>query len=283
MVTSQNGYVAGDRSVLHNPTVPGTSIDFPGGIRKGPAGDLLIWVALQLHRRVENGGTGYGMWGYNFREVRGSSWGDIEISISQVAVPTGEDTEYDYDELEFDLGENLPCSMGPSDPEETETSAGNVSNHGSGTALDWHAPRHPLGKANTFNPAQRAEIRKILAEAQGCVRWGGDYSGRKDDMHFEVVKDEAACARALAAVRGQSTPTTTPAPSGGLLQQGSKGPDVATLQRVLNRWYPRLPQLVADGDFGPATKARVMYFQRAARLTPVDGIVGPKTRKALGI
>jgi len=33
----------------------------------------------------------------------------------------------------------------------------------------------------------------------------------------------------------------------------------------------------ADGKFGPKTKAAVMAFQMANNLTPIDGIVGPKT------
>ncbi|MBP2370199.1 M15 family metallopeptidase [Pseudonocardia parietis] len=155
MASSQNGYPAGDRSLIHNPRVPGTSITFPGGLRRGPTGDLLLWVAAQLHHRVEDGGTGYGMWGYAYRAIRGAT---------------------------------------------------SLSNHASGTAIDWHAPRHPLGKSGTFNAAQVREIRKILAEAGGCIRWGGDYTGRKDEMHFEAVASEAACARALAAVSGSTTP-----------------------------------------------------------------------------
>jgi hypothetical protein len=65
--------------------------------------------------------------------------------------------------------------------------ASSLSNHSSGTAIDLNAPMHPLGKAGTFTPSQVAAIRVILAECGGLVRWGGDYSGRKDEMHFEVV------------------------------------------------------------------------------------------------
>jgi hypothetical protein len=73
-----------------------------------------------------------------------------------------------------------------------------LSNHASGTAIDLNAPRHPLGAVGTFSAAQRAAIRSILNEAQGCVRWGGDYTGRKDEMHFEIVASEARCAAVLA-------------------------------------------------------------------------------------
>lgn len=61
-----------------------------------------------------------------------------------------------------------------------------VSNHGSGTAVDINAPRHPLGVKNTFTPAKVKAIRAILRELEGVVRWGGDYTGRVDEMHFEI-------------------------------------------------------------------------------------------------
>src|SRR5690606_29878512 len=56
-------------------------------------------------------------------------------------------------------------------------------------------------KSGTFTKTQVAAIRKILAEAGGCVRWGGDYIGRKDEMHFEIVASEAACKARLAKLR----------------------------------------------------------------------------------
>jgi hypothetical protein len=68
----------------------------------------------------------------------------------------------------------------------------------------------------------------------------------------------------------------------GILRRGSKGDAVKALQRVLNRWYPSLKPLVADGDFGPATEARVKYFQQRAHLT-VDGIVGPQSKAVLNL
>jgi len=51
---------------------------------------------------------------------------------------------------------------------------------------------------------------------------------------------------------------------------------------VLNRWYPKLTQLKTDGDYGPATTARVKYFQERAGLK-ADGIAGPITLGKLGI
>ncbi|GAA2605491.1 M15 family metallopeptidase [Paractinoplanes durhamensis] len=61
------------------------------------------------------------------------------------------------------------------------------SNHASGTAIDLNAPAHPMGAEGTFTPKQVVAIRRILAFCNGTVRWGGDYHGRTDEMHFEIV------------------------------------------------------------------------------------------------
>lgn len=80
-----------------------------------------------------------------------------------------------------------------------------LSNHSSGTAIDLNATKWPLGSEPSvnLNPAQIAVVRAICAATGGCVRWGGDYTGRKDPMHFEINdnRTEADCARALTALR----------------------------------------------------------------------------------
>ena len=60
-----------------------------------------------------------------------------------------------------------------------------LSNHSSGTAIDLNAIKHPLGKSNTFNQAQR-NIITLLITKYGSA-WGGNYKRRKDDMHFEIA------------------------------------------------------------------------------------------------
>lgn len=79
-----------------------------------------------------------------------------------------------------------------------------LSNHASGTAMDLNATKHQLGARNTYTSAQMAKIRAELKNYQGCIRWGGDYQNRADEMHFEIVKDEASCTHALASF---DTPT----------------------------------------------------------------------------
>lgn len=81
------------------------------------------------------------------------------------------------------------------------------SNHASGTAMDLNATDHPLGQDNTFSDAEEAKIHKVLDKYEGCIRWGGDYRGRKDEMHFEIDKPlarvEDVARKLLDSQRGQ--------------------------------------------------------------------------------
>lgn len=74
-----------------------------------------------------------------------------------------------------------------------------ISNHASGTAMDFNATRHPLGKVGTWGK-KFALIVKNTATYRGTIRWGGEYHGRKDEMHFEINAPMSKCekrARAL--------------------------------------------------------------------------------------
>lgn len=70
-----------------------------------------------------------------------------------------------------------------------------LSNHASGTAIDLNAEAHVLGAApsKSFTPKQIDAIHSRLRWLRGCLRWGGDYSGRKDSMHTEVVQSLPFC------------------------------------------------------------------------------------------
>ena len=70
-----------------------------------------------------------------------------------------------------------------------------LSCHSSGTAIDLNATRHPLGKVGTF-PAEKVPMIRALAKKYG-LKWGGDFKGRADEMHFEV---EVTPARAKALI-----------------------------------------------------------------------------------
>jgi len=63
-----------------------------------------------------------------------------------------------------------------------------------------------------------------------------------------------------------------------VLREGSEGPDVRTLQSILDaRGYG---ELKTSGTFDPATTAAVRGFQQEAGLQ-TDGVVGPETRPKL--
>ena len=65
-----------------------------------------------------------------------------------------------------------------------------------------------------------------------------------------------------------------------LLKLGSIGQDVIELQQTLTE--KGFSPGAIDGDFGENTRQAVIAFQRSAQLDD-DGIVGPDTRKALGL
>ena len=68
--------------------------------------------------------------------------------------------------------------------------------------------------------------------------------------------------------------------SGAVVKYGSNGDTVRTIQTKLKRWGYYTGAI--DGIFGSGTRSAVRYFQSRNGLT-VDGIVGAKTAKAMGI
>jgi peptidoglycan L-alanyl-D-glutamate endopeptidase CwlK len=64
------------------------------------------------------------------------------------------------------------------------------------------------------------------------------------------------------------------------LRLDSKGSEVESLQQKLKELGFNPGDI--DGDFGPATEAAVIGFQKSQGLLP-DGIAGPRTLKALGL
>lgn len=66
-----------------------------------------------------------------------------------------------------------------------------------------------------------------------------------------------------------------------VLKTGSKGPEVAKLQNLLNSNLKPIPLLDVDGDFGAATRDAVIRYQKTQGLK-ADGIVGEKTWRSLG-
>ena len=254
MTASYNGFRAGDPAIfdppgLDNRPIPGTDVHLMPGLRGGAIADVLFYVAGQLHARVAPAVQEQGFWGYAFR-------------------PSKNDPDL-------------------------------ISCHASGTAFDYAAALHPNGKRKTWTAEQVVEIRKILAEVDGLVYWGGDAwgNGTPDEMHFEITTGTTLekLAEVAAKIKGGIKPAPKPAPlppqspryrgelGTRVLRNGCQGSDVSALQAILRRRYSLYAKnLDVDGDFGDHTEAVVREFQRRSKLT-VDGIVGRKTYRALGI
>lgn len=86
-----------------------------------------------------------------------------------------------------------------------------LSCHASATACDYNAPNHPNGVHGTWTDDQIVTVREILAEVQGAVQWGEDYTGTVDGMHFEIIVSATTLA-AVAASLPASGPAPTPDP-----------------------------------------------------------------------
>lgn len=158
-----------------------------------------------------------------------------------------------------------------------------LSNHASGTAIDLNATRWPLGSdpSVNLNSGQIMRVRQIVSATGGVVRWGGDYVGRKDPMHFEINdgRTEQDCARALSALQNWGGGGGGGGSKHATIQRGSTGPDVELIQRFLGVVGPGDP---GYGTFGPATEAAVRRYQQMQGLT-VDGVCGPATWAKTGL
>lgn len=110
------------------------------------------------------------------------------------------------------------------------------------------------------------------------LEWGGDWSSFFDGPHFQLP---------WASYPKSTNPALTAAPpdvperaevlAGKRLAIGDRGEAVQTLQDRLSRLGF---DAVADGAFGPKTRAAVQRFQASMGIAS-DGIVGPVTARAL--
>lgn len=182
-------------------------------------------------------------------------------------------------------------------------SATELSNHASGTAVDLNATLHPLAKIGTFPGTKASRIRSQLKLYQGVIRWGGDYHGRKDEMHFEINATESEVVRVAGFLRGQGgTPPDATGPTGARLSLNAiryaanggyfhvgQAEALAEVRIVLG-WLGRL-KVASDRDrrvweayvragewakAGAQFRGIVKSFQRRYKLD-ADGVVGPKT------
>lgn len=117
--------------------------------------------------------------------LRGGSAGFLLVHLAVFFDRRVEDIDFNYRAGELD---DWAYAYRPVRGYETT-----LSNHSSGTAMDLNATEHPLGSTDTFTADEERLIRRRLNRYLGCVRWGGDYRGRKDEMHFEIDRNLSTC------------------------------------------------------------------------------------------
>jgi murein L,D-transpeptidase YcbB/YkuD len=145
-----------------------------------------------------------------------------------------------------------------------------ISNHSWGTAIDFTIDGK-LDKRGD-NKAQKGLLQIHKHFNEFGFFWGVAFP-TEDAMHFEASEElmrRWAADGKLGAVH-VSPPDDT-------LEVSDRKAEVMELQKKLAQVLGL--EIVADGIFGPATRAAVIAFQSANGLTP-DGVVGPLTRAKL--
>ncbi|MFF2290720.1 L,D-transpeptidase family protein [Peribacillus butanolivorans] len=121
----------------------------------------------------------------------------------------------------------------------------------------------------------------------GCVRMYNEdvkwLYGKVNMNTTVIITSSSKSFASIAATNGYKVSGSESIPVGNtisILKKGSNGPQVRELQKRLTTLGYSTKGI--DGVFGNNTEIAVNKFQRNNKLTP-DGIVGPKTKKALGI
>lgn len=138
------------------------------------------------------------------------------------------------------------------------------SNHAWGLAADFNAIRNPMTDrlVTEFTPSW---VRNLLkGKYRNLIRWGGDYSSRKDAMHFEWMGTVQQARNLSAALKKKPAPSPTPVKGHNhempTLRRGAQGDAVRDLQGHLNyafRAYADIAPLPIDGDYGSRTEIRL--------------------------
>lgn len=150
--------------------------------------------------------------------------------------------------------------------------------HAYGIAADVNWQDNPYGPVLRTNmpSAMIEEIRSIVTNNRVPVfRWGGDYSGNKDAMHFEVVASPAELAAGIAGGAGQPLSAKEKlywflwagreAKKKPFLTMGSEKdpklvPYIKQVQRALG--------INQTGEYGVGTHNKVKAFQKFLNIKP---------------
>lgn len=157
-------------------------------------------------------------------------------------------------------------------------SASTLSNHASGTAIDINAPKHPLGSRGTV-PADKATAIRAKAASLG-LRWGGDYSSRPDEMHFEintappaaVTQYSEAKAAGQSAVATASEAASFAKEAAGETYRRGKGAAASAAKRLRRNWW------IAAGVLAVAGLGAFFVLRKRKKMKALGG---PRDTRAL--
>lgn len=142
---------------------------------------------------------------------------------------------------------------------------------------------HGLDAAK-FTAAQFATLQALCREIDAAYDGAVTFHGHREVANklcpvfdYRAVLGLDSKGRMGTPVR-EPTDADAPVNLARVLRRGSRGDDVRWMQSLVGSAIGRT--LVQDGDFGPATEAAVIEFQRARHLA-ADGVVGPLTAEAL--
>ncbi|MGE6610659.1 L,D-transpeptidase family protein [Peribacillus sp. NPDC076916] len=159
-------------------------------------------------------------------------------------------------------------------------------------------PKNPLGKrwlginarntpGNTYaihGNNDPATIGKYISA--GCIRmYNNDVQWLYERVKMNTVVLIASSNKSFATIAATngykvSGSVSLPVNTSPSLKKGSSGPKVIELQKRLTKLGYSTKGV--DGSFGKNTEVAVKKFQKSKKLTS-DGVVGPKTKKALGL
>ena len=117
----------------------------------------------------------------------------------------------------------------------------------------------------------------VQTQCRGLSQWGSVELAERGLTPYEIL--QYYYGNDIDIVYNAPVGGNTPSYPGRLLQRGSAGEDVRTIQRQLNRIavnYPAIPLSPTSGIFDQATENAVRAFQRIFNLA-VDGIIGKAT------
>jgi hypothetical protein len=151
--------------------------------------------------------------------------------------------------------EGISDCAGTYNPRKVRGSATKWSNHAFGAAIDLDAKSNGLGTKGDMPSWVVAAFKR-----QGA-RWGGDYRGRKDPMHFEFCRDANADAVGLIDLPHGDADTDDP-----IIPDVPPPHDVAPDAPIPQPWWKRAWTWVSGGGFSLGSIGAALYDWRVAAI-----------------